>query len=122
MAKTWVLDTETKGTGANMVPLEKTLRQGGREADLALVDLKRPPREEQAPEPRPGLEFKVLDVMTNQVVAERASARATVEALGRFRSVVDVLIYVWDADGSRWRMLTLDEQRALWRHRHAEAA
>ena len=23
--KTWVLDTETKGTGANMVPLEKTL-------------------------------------------------------------------------------------------------
>ena len=25
MGKTWVLDTETKGTGANMVPLEKTL-------------------------------------------------------------------------------------------------
>ena len=24
MAKTWVLDTDTKGTGANMVPLEKT--------------------------------------------------------------------------------------------------
>ena len=23
MGKTWVLDTETKGTGANMVPLEK---------------------------------------------------------------------------------------------------
>jgi hypothetical protein len=23
MAKTWVLDTDTKGTGANMVPLEK---------------------------------------------------------------------------------------------------
>jgi hypothetical protein len=23
MSKTWVLDTETKGTGANMVPLEK---------------------------------------------------------------------------------------------------
>jgi hypothetical protein len=23
--KTWVLDTDTKGTGANMVPLEKTL-------------------------------------------------------------------------------------------------
>jgi hypothetical protein len=23
MAKTWVLDTETKGTGANMVPLDK---------------------------------------------------------------------------------------------------
>ncbi|MEA2456406.1 MAG: hypothetical protein QOI45_2668 [Thermoleophilaceae bacterium] len=27
MAKTWVLDTETKGTGANMVPLEKVLKR-----------------------------------------------------------------------------------------------
>ena len=27
MGKTWVLDTETKGTGANMVPLEKTLAE-----------------------------------------------------------------------------------------------
>jgi hypothetical protein len=27
MGKVWVLDTETKGTGANMVPLEKVLRR-----------------------------------------------------------------------------------------------
>ena len=27
VGKVWVLDTETKGTGAQMVPLEKTLRQ-----------------------------------------------------------------------------------------------
>ena len=27
MGKTWVLDTETKGTGANMVPLEKVLKK-----------------------------------------------------------------------------------------------
>ena len=27
MGKTWVLDTETKGTGANMVPLEKLQKQ-----------------------------------------------------------------------------------------------
>ena len=27
MAKIWVLDTETKGTGANMVPLEKTQKR-----------------------------------------------------------------------------------------------
>jgi hypothetical protein len=27
MGKTWVLDTETKGTGASMVPLEKAQRQ-----------------------------------------------------------------------------------------------
>jgi hypothetical protein len=28
MAKVWVLDTETKGTGAQMVPLEKVLKPG----------------------------------------------------------------------------------------------
>jgi hypothetical protein len=27
MGKVWVLDTETKGTGANMVPLEKVLQR-----------------------------------------------------------------------------------------------
>jgi hypothetical protein len=27
MAKVWVLDTETKGTGANVVPLEKALKR-----------------------------------------------------------------------------------------------
>jgi hypothetical protein len=27
MGKTWVLDTETKGTGANVVPLEKVLEK-----------------------------------------------------------------------------------------------
>ncbi len=39
MAKTWVLDTETKGTGANVVPLEKVLR--------------RPEEAPERPEPRP---------------------------------------------------------------------
>jgi hypothetical protein len=35
MAKTWVLDTSTKGTGAQMVPLERALEEstsGGRRA------------------------------------------------------------------------------------------
>ncbi len=41
MAKTWVLDTETKGTGANVVPLEKVLR-GPEEAP-----------ERPAPRPKP---------------------------------------------------------------------
>jgi hypothetical protein len=38
MARTWVLDTETKGTGANVVPLEKVAR---------------PPAERDAPAERP---------------------------------------------------------------------
>ena len=35
MGKTWVLDTETKGTGANMVPLEKVLERPSTENDEA---------------------------------------------------------------------------------------
>jgi hypothetical protein len=31
MGKTWVLDTETKGTGANMVPLEKVQQKADSE-------------------------------------------------------------------------------------------
>jgi hypothetical protein len=33
--KTWVLDTETKGTGANVVPLEKVLKQPDPPAERA---------------------------------------------------------------------------------------
>jgi hypothetical protein len=29
MAQTWVLETQTKGTGANMVPLENVVRKPG---------------------------------------------------------------------------------------------
>src|SRR3954468_6269632 len=38
MAKVWVLDTETKGTGANVVPLEKVVQ---------------PPHEREAPPEKP---------------------------------------------------------------------
>jgi hypothetical protein len=38
MAKTWVLDTETKGAGAHMVPLEKILREREREPELNLPE------------------------------------------------------------------------------------
>jgi hypothetical protein len=116
MAKTWVLDTETKGTGAHVVPLEKVLRKGGREPELNLVKLNRevstePESEPQAPPPR---RFKVVDLMTRETLAEHADARATVEVLGQVRSIVDVNIYVWDTEVESWRMLTLDERRALW--------
>ncbi|MET0207168.1 MAG: hypothetical protein ABW228_08330 [Thermoleophilaceae bacterium] len=35
MGKTWVLDTETKGTGANMVPLEKVQKKPASEEKTA---------------------------------------------------------------------------------------
>ena len=40
--------------------------------------------------------------------------RATVDLLKDVHSVVDVRIFVWDDEADRWRLLTLDEQRALW--------
>src|SRR4051812_34772291 len=47
MAKVWVLDTETKGTGANVVPLDKVVRPPA----------ERPPDErparERPPKPKP---------------------------------------------------------------------
>jgi hypothetical protein len=56
-AKTWVLDTETKGTGANMVPLDKVLEKpepapAPRRAAPA-VERRRPPRR-HVPRPAPG--------------------------------------------------------------------
>jgi len=115
MAKTWVLDTETKGTGAHMVPLEEALKKARKERDLATVTLERPPRQATAAEPPPGpLTFKVLDVRSGQVLSEGLDARATVELLEDVGSVVDVRIYVWMQRAGRWRLLTLEEQRALW--------
>jgi|SRR5215204_3775418 hypothetical protein len=42
MAKTWVLDTETKGTGANVVPLEKVQRRPEDAPDRRAPRPKRP--------------------------------------------------------------------------------
>lgn len=58
--KTWVLDTETKGTGANMVPLEKVLKkpepapESARRRPAPAADPKRAERRERGrSEPRP---------------------------------------------------------------------
>jgi len=32
VGKVWILDTETKGTGANMVPLDRVVRKPGSDA------------------------------------------------------------------------------------------
>ena len=64
MGRVWVLDTETKGTGAEMVPLDKALK-----------------------------------------------------VLNGVRSIVDVNVFVWQPKAQRWRLLTLDERRALWDRR-----
>ena len=43
MGKTWVLDTETKGTGANMVPLEKVQQKADAQSQPASRSAKRAP-------------------------------------------------------------------------------
>ena len=56
--KTWVLDTETKGTGANMVPLEKVIKKPepapARRRPAPAAEPKRADRRERGhAEPRP---------------------------------------------------------------------
>jgi hypothetical protein len=113
--KPWVLDTETKGTGAQMVPLEKLLRRP--EPQRQLRRRRRAPARPEAPEPRPPLRFRVVDAMTREVVADDADAQATLDLLGRLRSVVDVDISVWEPNAERWRQLTLGERQAVWSRR-----
>ena len=55
--------------------------------------------------------------MTRQVLAEDVDARAAVEALEDVRSIVDVIVYVWEPESERWRMLSFGETQALWEWR-----
>jgi hypothetical protein len=52
MRKVWVLDTETKGTGANVVPLEKALEKPAAKPEPAARRRKRSPQAAERPEPR----------------------------------------------------------------------
>jgi hypothetical protein len=113
MAKKWVLDTETKGTGAQMVPLEKVLEnRAGKPARRPVP----PPSDRPAPPPEPAQprRFKVVDAVTREVLAEDADTRATVDLLGRIRSIVDVAIYVWNEPSEKWLLLTFAEAKMLW--------
>jgi len=116
MAKTWVLDTESKGTGAHVSPLRDDAKAEV-EPDLALVTLERPARPPaQSGEISP-LSFKVVDVLGARVLGENIDARAAVELLAGMRSVLDARIYVRQPTSGRWRLLTLAEQKTLWSFR-----
>ncbi len=112
MGTTWVLHTETKGTGATMVPLERTTTRSAPEP--VSVPRKPKPREPAPPKPRAPRRFRVVEVMTRQALVDDASAARTVEALRDVRSIVDVSVYVWQGERERWRLLTFAEQRALF--------
>jgi hypothetical protein len=118
--KVWVLDTETKGTGAEMVPLEKVLEKRSSGEPLYVAP-KRTPRPPKQPEPPPPRSFKIVDVTNGEVLGEHLDTRATVAALEDVDSVVDVRMYVWDHRADRWVLLTLGEHKALWEFRGSPA-
>jgi hypothetical protein len=115
--KVWVLDTETKGTGAEMVPLEKTQRRPAPPAEPFWFPPPRRPREPAPPPARAPRQFRVVDVLSGEALGSDLSAREAVELLRGVRSTVDVRVYV--RAGDRWRLLRRDEQAALWRLRDA---
>ena len=119
MGRIWVLDTDTKGTGAEMVPLDRVEQKPAPRSEPFFVPPKLQPREPKAAEPRAPRKFKVVDVATRAVLAEGAGARETLAALRDVRSIVDVNVSVWEPATERGRLLTLDEQRTLWDRRSA---
>ena len=116
--KVWVLDTETKGTGANVVPLDSTLRRADAPAEPLYVPPKRAPRPPEPPAPRRPARLQARRRRPPARSWPRTSTRArrsgVLEGLG---SVVDVRIYVWDDATEHWVLLTLGEHKALWEYR-----
>jgi hypothetical protein len=119
MGRVWVLDTETKGTGAEMVPLDKVQQKPPARTEPLFVPPKRKPREPKPAEPRAPRAFRVVEVATRVVLAEDVRAREALEVLAGVRSIVDVHVFVWDPDRDDWRLLSMPEQRALWDRRRA---
>jgi hypothetical protein len=114
MGKVWVLDTGTKGTGASVVPLESTLVKPAPAPKRPYVPPKPAPPKPKEPEPRQPPRFKVVDVMSGEVLTDGADGRATLDVLRGVRSNLDVRVYRWHAEKESWRLLTLGEQRSLW--------
>ena len=91
----WVLHTETKGTGAQMVPLESVEKRG---SVVEPVFVPRKPAklaEPAAPKPREPRRFKVVDLMTREELADGVLAQEALDVLRDARSIVDVNVYVW---------------------------
>jgi hypothetical protein len=118
VAKTWILDTGTKGTGASVVPLERAQEPGKPAGEKLYVPRKPHPKRRPEAEPRRPRRFKIIDVVTRETLAEDVDTRSTLRLLRDVRSTVDVHVSVRDQRTGAWRLLSLKEQRALWDARH----
>ena len=109
-----------------MAPLEKRRPQGGREARAG----RRSPSNASTAKPaqapparREKQRFKVVDVLGGRVLVQDVGAReAVASAAASLRSVLDARVSVWSTDARRWKLLSLDEQKALWRLRDRSPA
>jgi hypothetical protein len=98
-----------------MAPLEDVLEKPGSKAEpRSIVGKPRRTREANRTKPRAPDKFKVVDVMTREVLAEGATTSETVELLEGIRSIVDVRMYVWDDKTEKWRLLVPAQEKALW--------
>jgi hypothetical protein len=122
----WVLDTETKGTGAEMVPLERLEERKRQKSSRERIKViarddsnagNEPATEPEAP--RVARRFKVVNVLSRQVLVDDVGVADALHALRSVNSVVDVNVYVWEPDEEDWRPLTLSERRTLWGFRKA---
>jgi hypothetical protein len=83
--KTWVLDTETKGTGANVVPLEKVLeRAEPAPAQHRAAPAAEPPRAERRERKRPAR--RPVERSSTPLPAGHVRKRATGE-IGKVQAV-----------------------------------
>jgi hypothetical protein len=117
--RVWVLDTETKGTGATMVPLERAQKKPGASPEPFFVPPKPQPRAPKPPPQRAPRRFRVVDVLTRELLADDTDARTALAVLAGLRSSVDVNVYVWEPETEQWRLLTLAEQGLMWARRAA---
>jgi len=114
MAKTWILDTETKGTGAHIKPLEPARATPDDARELSLVTLQRPPRpDREEPEAEP-LRLKVVDALAARTLGEDVDVREAVRLLEGVRSTLDVRVFVRADADAKWRLIGRDELKTLW--------
>ncbi|HET7051460.1 MAG TPA: hypothetical protein VFI54_24545 [Solirubrobacteraceae bacterium] len=121
MGKTWVLHTETKGTGAQVVPLESVEKRTSVVEPVFVPRKPAKPAEPPPPRPRAPRRFKIVDLMTRKELADGVLAQEALDVLRDARSIVDVNVYVWHEERDRWRPLTFAERRVMWDQAHAPA-
>ena len=114
-----MLDTETKGTGAQMVPLDRVEQREEPEHERIWVPPQRRPRDPEPPAPKAPRRFRVVDVVTREVLADDAGVGELLELLGAVGHAHDVTVFVWEPDDDRWRLLSLAEQAAVWQRRRS---